>query len=269
MNARINPNDLPENQYAIGRKMKVRKLVGVYEIVDSRMIGKKRRYTLKPVLGTGCALNETEAYGDAMQPAPEPEPAPVLSLAPATAAQEHAAPDGQPVPAPAAERSTADAIRSPAERITLSADDGLEPGAFGGELDEYSIGARFPNEPGELKNPFKPVRKFPENPAYRDLKCIVYNARFKGMEKWDTSQIEQLPDGTPIAVAVTHETNGHSIWIIVTDTTDDTQRARLEVFYPHAHGSSADAIEYAVLLALRQVPISTEDLEILLLELSN
>ncbi len=262
MNAVTDTN--PENQYAIGRKMKVRKLAGVYEIFDSRMVGKNRRYDLKAVPDTGAALHTTEAWGADMQPAPDPAPV----ARPATDAQELRAPDGQPAPAPAAEHGTADAIRSPAERITLSADDGLEPGVFGGELDEYSIGARYPAEPGELKNPYKPVRKMPENPTYQDLRGIVYNARFKGMENWSSNQLAQLPDGTPIAVVVTHETNGHAIWIVTTEG-DDVRRVRLEVFYPHATGSSADALEYAVLLALRQVPIRTEDLEILLLELSN
>lgn len=266
MNARTTPSpkDNPDNQYAVGRKMKVRKLTGIYEIVDSRMTGRLRRYKLRAVPDTGAALAETEAYGDAMQPAPEPEPAPELSLAPdpqpATAAQELRAPDGAAAPAPAAEHGTADAIRSP---------DALDYGAFGGELDEYSVGARVQEERGELQNPLKPVRNWPTNPTYQDLKCIVYNARFKGLEKLTAREISELEDGTPVAVAVTHETNGHCIWVITSVRGDDLRRARLEVFYPHATGSSADAIEYAVLLALRQVPIRTEDLEIMLLELSN
>lgn len=259
-----------EVEYAIGKFMRVRKLAGTYQINDSWMVGgarhKRRRYKLYPVKGTGAILDVTEAFADDMDPLPVAEPI-ELSLAPDPAAhdahaaqpQEHDEPAGHAEPAPATARPVADAIRSA---------DGLEPGAFGGELDEYSVGARYPDEPGELKNPYKPIRKFPENPTYQDLKCIVYNARFKGLEKLGTNQLAQFEEGTPIAVAVTHETNGHAIWVITTEAADEIRRARLEVFYPHAQGSSADAIEYAVLLALRQVPIRTEDLEILLLELA-
>jgi hypothetical protein len=279
-----------EVEYAIGRFMRVRKLSGTYQINDSWLVGgarhKRRRYKLYPVKGSGAILDVTEAFADDMDPLPEAKP---LELVPdeqpithdahgplykrdldadalrdgrlqrIAAPQEPDAPAGHAEPAPVAAQPVADAIRSP---------DGLEPGAFGGELDEYSVGARYPEEPGELKNPYKPIRKHPENPTYQDLKCIVYNARFKGLEKLGTNQLAQLEEGTPIAVAVTHETNGHAIWVITTEAADEIRRARLEVFYPHAQGSSADAIEYAVLLALRQVPIRTEDLEILLLELA-
>lgn len=255
---------IQETEYAINRLMKVRKLCGTYRVQDSRIVGtgkhKRRRYTLSSVEGSGALLSSTEAFADEMDPLPDAVPADELALMPepATAPQEHAAPAGHGTPAPVAEHAAPGAIFG---------QDGLDSGAFGGELDEYSIGARYPAEPGELKNPYKPVRKFPENPQYSDLKCIVYNARFKGLEKLGTNQLAQLEDGTPIAVAVTHETNGHAIWVITTESMDEIRRARLEVFYPHAQGSSADAIEYAVLLALRQVPIRTEDLETLLLQL--
>lgn len=259
----------PENMFAIGRTMRVRKLSGLYQIVDSRMIGKNRRYKLRAVPDTGAALPETEAYGDVLQPMPDPAPAPELSLMPDPApsgvcicepgyadtacpqhgdrelSQEHASPDGQPEPAPVAERAAPDAIRSP---------DGF---------DTYPPGANRP----ELQNPFKPIRRFPVKMAYADLKDIVYNARFKGLEDQSSRQLSELPDGTPVAVAVTKELNGNAIWVITTDSRDEIRQAHLEVFYPKAIGSSADALEYAVLLALRQVPIRTEDLEILLLEL--
>lgn len=260
-----------EIEYAIGRFMKVRKLTGTFQITDSWMVGgarhKRRRYRLHAVKGTGAILDLTEAYATDMDPLPHgataeeltlaPDPAPCADALPAP--QEPDASAGHTEPAPDAAQPAADAISGP---------DGLDYGAFGGELDEYSIGARYADEkPSELRNPFKPIRNFPENPTYQDLKCIVYNARFKGMEKLGTNQLAQLADGTPIAVALTHETNGHAIWVITTEAGDEVRRAKLEVFYPHAHGSSADAIEYAVLLALRQVPIRSEDLEILLLEL--
>lgn len=264
---------IQETEYAINRIMKVRKLCGTYRVKDSRIVGtgkhRRRRYTLSSVEGSGALLSSTEAFADEMDPLPDAAPADELALMPepATQPQEHAAPAGHGTPAPEAEPAAPDAIRSrvftPEQAFGIDA----EPGTFGGELDEYSIGARYPSEPGELKNPYKPIRNFPENPTYQSLRGIVYNARFKGLEKFGTNQLAQLEDGTPIAVAVTHETNGHAIWVITTEACDELRRARLEVFYPNATGSSADAIEYAVLLALRQVPIRTEDLETLLLQL--
>lgn len=277
----------PENMFAIGRLMRVRKLTGIYKITDSwMMLGKKRRYQLEAVPGSGATLRETEAFGADLHIVPDPEPTPELSIAPdpgsATAPQEHASPAGHPEPAPGAEHAVADVIRSPADATEADVIRGmnaaLDAGAFGGELDEYSVGANLEDVvPGsqyryenadKLQNPLKPIRSYPENPTYRDLKCIVYNARFKGLEKLTMKQLDELPEKTPIAVAVTHETNGHAIWVVITDGAEKMHRARLEVFYPHAPGSAADAIEYAVLLALRQVPIRSEDLEILLLELN-
>jgi hypothetical protein len=91
------------------------------------------------------------------------------------------------------------------------------------------------------------------------------------LEEYTSAELAQLEDGTPMGVVVTHETNGHAIWIITTeadDQGDELRRATMEIFYPEARGSSADAIEYAVLLALRQVPIRSHELEALLLSLS-
>lgn len=297
-----------EVEYAIGRVMKVRRLAGKFRVIDSWLVGghhrRRRRYKLAAVEGTGAMLNVTESFAEDMEPAPgEPaneltlvldpdtgESAPVIRAA--TAAQEHASPDGQPVPAPAAEHAAPDAIRSrnaspgPGSGCMCGLSDfcavhdappaasevTLDAGSFGGELDPYSPGANRPDrleEPGELQNPFKSVRKLPRRPSYSELRGIVYNARFKGLEDWSNREIEQLNDETPIAVAVTHETNGHAIWVITIDRSDiDIRRANLEIFYPNATGSSADAIEYAVLLALRQVPIRSDDLETLLLGLS-
>lgn len=266
-----------EIEYAIGRFMKVRKLSGTFQINDSWITGgthhKRRRYKLYAVKGTGAILEVTEAFADDMEPLPVAQPV-ELSLAPdpfpsdaipaglhipdATAPQEHEAPAGHTEPAPHSAQPVADAIRSP---------DALDYGAYGGELDEYSVGARVQGERGELQNPLKPVRNWPTNPTYQDLRGIVYNARFKGLEKLSSSEIDRMDPGTPIAVAVSHETNGHAIWIIITEG-DDLRRCRLEVFYPNATGSSADALEYAVLLALRQVPVRSDDLEMILLELS-
>lgn len=282
-----------EVEYAIGRFMKVRKLAGTYQIVDSWTVGRgkyqRRRYRLIPVPNTGALLLSTEAFADTMEPLPVGATYDELTLVPdppappfpsdaipaglhipdATAPQEHAAPAGHTEPAPDAARSVADAVRSgPAEGFTLDA------GAFGGELDEYSVGARYERaatleEPGELRNPFKPVRKFPRRPTYKELRGIVYNSYFKGFEDWSEHSLCQLPQGSPIAVVVTHETNGHAIWILTMEDKAGERCANLEIFYPNAPGSSADAIEYAVLLALRQVPVRSEDLEIVLLELAS
>lgn len=267
-----------EVEYAINSFMRVRKLAGLYQINDSWLVGgtyhKRRRYKLYPVKGTGAILDVTEAYGDDLQPAPSPaapeeltlvtdpdtgDTAPIIRAA--TAPQEHASPAGHAELAPDAEHAAPGAIFGQG---------GLDAGAFGGELDEYSVGARRAEEPGELRFPYKPVRKFPGFPTYQELRGIVYNSNFKGMEEVNQRQLE---NGTPIAVAVTHETNGHAVWVITAESpkyNPDAERerlARLEVFYPHAPGSSADAIEYAVLLALRQIPIRADDLEILLLQL--
>lgn len=269
-----------EVEYAIGSFMKVRQLGGVYQINDSWMVGgthhRRRRYKLYPVKGTGAILDVTEAYGDDLKPVPREAPE-ELSLVPdpdtgdtiraATAPQEHVTAIGTDdvnpgaYDAPEAEHAAPDAIFG---------QDGLDAGAFGGELDPYSVGARRAEEPGELRFPYRPVRKFPGLPTYRELRGIVYNATFKGMEETNPNQ---LKNGTPIAVAVTHETNGHAVWVITVESpkyNPDAERerlARLEVFYPSAPGSSADAIEYAVLLALRQIPIRSDDLEILLQQL--
>jgi hypothetical protein len=263
MSNRPNPADNPDNQYAIGRRVKVRKLQGEYRVVDTRMVGKNRRYELGAIPGTGAALLTTEAWGTDMRAVPDPEPAPELSLAPdpvpGTDAQEHASPAEHTEPAPVAEPAAADAIRSP---------DTYEPGTFGGELDPYSPGANQTEKPAELQNPFKPVRKWPQRPSYRELKGIVYNARFKGLEDYSSTQLATLQEGTPIAVIVTNETNGQAIWITVTESADEVRSCYLEQFYPEANGSRADAIEYAVLLALRQVPIRSRDLEALFEDLS-
>lgn len=282
-----------EVEYAIGRFMKVRKLAGTFQITDSWMVGgtryKRRRYLLHAVKGTGAILNVTEAFADAMEPLPVGATAEELTLVPDPPAvnpsrvlgagphpagcdcyecvdtgryrgsQEHDAAPGHTEPAPDSAQPVAGAIFGP---------DGLDAGAFGGELDEYSVGARYADEnPGELRNPYKSVRKFPRRPTYKELRGIVYNARFKGLEDKSEVDLSRLPNETPVAVVVTHETNGHGIWIITMDS-GQPYTANLEIFYPSAPGSSADAVEYAVLLALRQVPIRTEDLEILLLELT-
>lgn len=284
-----------EVEYAIGRFMRVRKLSGTFQITDSWITGgthhKRRRYKLHAVKGTGAILDVTEAFADDMELLPTSPTAETLTLVPdpeepithdehgplykrdldadalrdgrlqrIARPQEHAAPAGHTEPAPEAAQPVADAIRSP---------EALDYGAYGGELDEYSPGAnRADEKPGELRNPFKPVRKFPQRPTYKDLRGIVYNACFKDLEDWSENSYCQLPLGTPLAVVVTHETNGHAIWILTLADRAGVRYANLEIFYPNAPGSAADAIEYAVLLALRQVPIRTEDLEILLLELS-
>jgi hypothetical protein len=264
-----------EVEYAIGNFMRVRKLAGLYQINDSWLVGgarhKRRRYKLYPVKGTGAILDVTEAYGDDLQPAPSPAAPEELSLVPEPQELSGDVPGySSAMLAPDAEHAAPDAIRSPERTFTPGQAFGLDEGAFGGEPDPYSIGANLPDEPGELRFPYKPVRKFPGLPTYRELRGIVYNASFKGMEKINHKQLE---NGTPVAVVVTHETNGHAIWVITIETPEFNQdaererRARLEVFYPNAPGSSADAIEYAVLLALRQIPIRADDLEILLLQL--
>ncbi len=278
-----------EVEYAIGRVMKVRRLAGNFRVIDSWLVGgshnRRRRYKLAAVEGTGAKVSITESFSEDMGPVADPQPT-ELTLVPesfpseaipaglhipdATAAQEHVAPSGHIEPGSVAAQPVADAIRSPADAAAAdirAMNRALEEGSFDEEFDDYSVGARVAEEPGELKNPFQSVRKFPENPTYQDLKCIVYSSRFKGLEKLGTNQLARLEGGTPIAVAVTHETNGHAIWVITTEAADEVRRARLEVFYPHAQGSSADAVEYAVLLALRQIPIRTVDLEILLLSI--
>jgi hypothetical protein len=272
-----------EVEYAIGRVMKVRRLAGKFQVIDSWIVGgakhRRRRYKLFGVKETGALLEFTEAFAEDMEPVPESNPVEELTLVPdpdtdettpviraRTAAQEHDAPNGHPVPAPDAAQPAADAISG---RIFTPEDAfGLDPGAFGGELDPYSPGANRLDDPGELKNPFEPVRKLPRRPTYRELRGIVYSARFKGLEDWSEVDLSKLPDETPVAVAVTHETNGHAIWIISMDA-GQAHSANLEIFYPEGRGSSADALEYAVLLALRQVPIRSQDLEELLLALAS
>lgn len=284
-----------EIEYAIGRMMKVRKLAGTFKIFDSWIVGdriRKRRYQLLAVEGSGALVKSTEAFADDMEPLPVAQTAETLTLMPdpeepithdehgplykrdldadalrdgrlqrIAQPQEPAAPAGHTEPAPEAVRSAAGPVSGADPGYTLDA------GAFGGELDPYSIGANLADEPGELRNPMKAIRKMPRRPTYRELRGITYNARFKGFEDLSEVQLSKLGDETPIAVVVTHETNGHGIWIITMDSGQPLY-ANLEIFYPNAKGSSADATEYAVLLALRQVPIRTEDLEILLLELS-
>lgn len=264
-----------EVEYAIGRFMKVRKLAGTFQVSDSWVIGgtkyKRRRYRLHAVKGTGALVRITEAFADDMDPLPvaataeelilvsDPdtgESSPVIRAATAPQGTDDVNPGAYD--APEAAQPPADVIRSPEPEP-------LDYGAFGCELDPYSVGANLPDNPGELRNPFKPVRKFPRRPTYRQLRGIVYSARFKGLEDLNEIELSRLPNETPVAVAVTHETNGHAIWIISMDS-GQAHTANLEIFYPEAKGSTADAIEYAVLLALRQVPIRSEDLEILLLE---
>lgn len=264
---------IAEVEYAIGRFMKVRKLSGTFQITDSWMVGgthhKRRRYRLYAVKGTGAILEMTESFVDDMIPlplaataeeltlVPDPDSAPSTDALPAS--QEPAAPAEHTEPAPDAEQPAADAICS-----SRPAPDG--PGSDGPGEEDGPWAEGWAERSGELQNPFKPVRKFPRRPTYKELRGIVYNARFKGLEEKSEIDLSRLPDETPIAVAVTHETNGHAIWIITIES-GQAHLANLEIFYPNARGSAADALEYAVLLALRQVPIRSEDLEILLLEL--
>jgi hypothetical protein len=269
-----------EVEYAIGSFMRVRKLAGIYQIRDSWTVGgrkhHRRRYALSAVKGTGALLATTDAFADDMEPLPvgataeeitlvsDPdsgESAPVIRAA--TAPQKPEAPAGHPEPAPEPEQPVTDAIRS------RNATPGPGSGCMCGISTFCSVHDAPPaadEEPSELRDPFKPIRKLPKNPTYQELRGIVYNARFKGFESWGKNQLDRLKPGTPIAVAVTHETNGHAIWVILSEWADGVSRAMLEVFYPTAQGSSADAIEYAVLLALRQVPIRSNELEILFLE---
>jgi hypothetical protein len=246
-----------ENNYENGTRVKVRRLSGVYEISNSWMIGKYRRYNLVAVPDTGAVLPVTEAYGDVLQLASKPEPAPELTLTPDTEPQDPKATEALPVG-----QASPDAFV-------------LDDGAFGGELDPYSPGAQQPLESedierrevysgsGELQNPRKLVRRFPINPRYEELRGIIYNARFKGLE----GELPELDPGTPVGVVVTRETNGSGIWIVTMGAGCAGRYCQLEVFYPSAPGAEADALEYAVLLALRQVPIRSEDLETLLLSL--
>lgn len=272
----------PENQFAIRSTMRVRRLSGIYEIIDSRMLGKLRRYDLRAVPGTGAVTLATEAWGSDMQPVPCTCSGELLNAAcpvhgPAViAAQKHAHPAGASAPAPDVAQPVAGTVRSPQASPGADSDpsygESLDEGAFGGELDPYSPGANspdaLPEEPGELKAPYKPVRRFPQRTQYEDLGGVVYNARLKGFENHTTRGLSELAPNTPIAIVVTQEANGHAIWIILSDP-DGEFEAALETYYPDQPGSVADSFEYAVLLALRQIPIRTEDLEITLMSPSS
>lgn len=89
----------------IGSTHKVRNLKGVYKVIDSFQIFKKRRYVLKGISHTGTVHDTTEAYEEDLRPVPEPadpvvpghqdvpdampDPLAFGSLARANAAQSH------------------------------------------------------------------------------------------------------------------------------------------------------------------------------------
>lgn len=271
------------SDFEVGDRVKVRKLQGEFKVTGLRRVGRiKPRYQMKLIPDTGGYLEETEAFSEDMQLVPVPEPAPELSLAPDPPAP-HSAPqvlalaDGSPA-APAAERSAADAISSPGDTNFA-----LDAGAFGGELDEYSPGAQVdhthdPEGPGEEDGEWaegwkersgltrKKLRAAPaDSIPYSKLKDIMYSGRFKGLDDADDEALNGLDKNTPVAVVATRERNGSAIWIIVVDGED--RRAILEAFYPVDAREESRAIEHAVMLALREVPIRTPDLEVLLLQL--
>lgn len=280
----------PAPVFENGAHVKVRRLQGVFTVLSSRMVGKVLRYRLDAVPDTGCILTGTESFAEDMQPVPAPEPAPELSLAPDPPAPHSppqelalASPDAA---APAAERSAAAAVCELAPGITLTREAGddenfsLDPGSFGGDLDEYSPGAQDLDHSGDPEEPFREtseremrqiaVRKsLRYTPAvsifYHNLKDILYSGKFKGLEGSDDRALDQLEENTPVGVVATRERNGSAVWIVCVES--ELRKARLEAFYPAERGEEGMAIEHAVMLALRQVPIRTNDLEILLLQL--
>lgn len=270
------------SDFEVGDRVRVRRLQGEYSVEGSRLVGQHRRYHMKLIPSTGGFLEETDAFSSDMQLVPAPQPAPELALAPDpepanSAPQERT--DGSPEPAaPAADDGAADAISSPGDTNFA-----LDAGAFGGELDEYSQGAQVdhthdPEGPGEEDGEWaegwkeraglkpKKLRGSPiDSIPYHKLKDIMYSGRFKGLDDADDEALNELDKNTPVAVVATRERNGSAIWIIVVDGED--RRAMLEVFYPVDAREESRAIEHAVMLALREVPIRTPDLEVLLLQL--
>lgn len=72
-------DDNPYNNYPIGTTYKVRKLKGLYRVVDSWLVGQrkpKRRYKLRYVEHTSAGDEYTESFGEDMTPAKEPLPEP-------------------------------------------------------------------------------------------------------------------------------------------------------------------------------------------------
>lgn len=272
------------SDFEVGDRVKVRKLQGEFKVTGLRRVGRiKPRYQMKLIPDTGGYLEETEAFSEDMQLAPRPEPAPELALAPDPPAPDKPAqdqPDASPdAAAPAAERSAADAISSPGDTNFA-----LDAGAFGGELDEYSPGAQIdhthdPEGPGEEDGPWadgwekrsgqSPKRKKLRPPTdsifYHQLKDIMYSGRFAILDDADDEALNALDKNTPVGVAATRERNGSAVWIIVAD--GRLRKAMLEMFYPTEAHEESRAIEHAVMLALREVPIRTPDLEVLLLQL--
>lgn len=172
----------------------------------------------------------------------------------------------EPVPAPGSDPAAPDAISSPARVIGPHAVCNVPGCTHGAELDEYSDGARTPEPgPGELQNPLHKLRQHPSTQLeYSDLRNVIYQGWFKKTTGFSEQDINDLPDGTPIAVAVTEEANGCAVWVIVSN---HGKLARLEVFYPKATGCKSGAIEHGVLLALGEIPIFTDELETILLQL--
>lgn len=230
MNAEAN------TEFNLHQVVKVRRLSGLYEVVESWITGaqrnKKRRYRLKAVPNSGTLVSDTESFGEDMQ-AVTPPFAAELELVP-----DPEAPNESPAP-PAGEFM-------------------MDEGAFGGDLDEYSPGAQGAREAiveEPLLEGIQVVEARYRIPRYaprdvNELQKIVYQGKVSGT---DGAIRPETEDFIPWSVYVTEETNGFIVWVKSINIED--ARMELEEFYPHSGGTQARdaAVEHGVLLALRQV----------------
>lgn len=217
-------------EYAIGSFVKVRKLAGVYKVIDSWSVNGRipgrRRYKLIPAKGSGALLEVTEAFGDDMdssqfledprQPTSAYEPVAIQEPEPAgTGPQEAARP---------ASDGTGPAPRCKRKPLRFSP----------GEFVEGSI-----------------------------LKDVVFSTRIIGFEDYDA---EVPPAETmPIAASVTTEINGYAVWVITDGPGSPRVKAWMESFYLIDSEAESKAIEHAVMIAVRSAPIRAGDLQISLL----
>lgn len=272
-------------KYKHGESVFVRHLREIYQVesIDwSRGALGAHRYHLSRVKDNRGALGSerkefTTAYAADLSSVPAAAPAPELSLAPdpqpAAAVQDAAQPGPATGAAADAEHGAADAISDPDAGYSPSYGVTRGDGPVSKEMDhtddpEERI-AREIGLDGRLCAK-RQVRYAPSvSMPYRQLKQIIYSGSFPEMEGRLNSDLDGV---TPVGVVVTKESNGAAVWVILCDG-DQIKNARQEVFYPTENEPSEvraenAAIEYGVLLALRKIPITTNDLEIVLLGLS-
>jgi hypothetical protein len=186
------------------------------------MIKDRRRYELKAASGFGCLVESTEAFGEDMQPVTDAE---LRAMPVVTSAPQEPATDASPDAAPVGNRRRTD------------------PGYVPPSDAEPDPDRTVTEQPRELYDPLTVIRIRPTRCMVRELTAEIYRSDLLSPE------IQALDYENATGVSVTEELNGYSVWILT------LRGAHFREFFPMDKDALAGAIELAVMIAFRRIPI--------------